>query len=291
MQTTEAVPSANLRQGTVSYYASDGSIVNLQPSDIANLDQGCLTSGTCPNGNGVSQAVLDLWNGKDRLPNGTPIPAYPLPNTVTSFGSDGLNILGYTFAAPQPTNLNTYLLKLDYNLTQNGNHRLFLRGDLQNDRTLAAPQFPGEPPSHILRNNSKGLFAGYTAVLSNTVINNFRYGFVRQGNEDAGSNPNSYVGFWNLSDQVSFASTTNVNVPVNQFVDDASWTRGQHTLQFGGNWRIVDDNRCSNAQNFFYGSLHPTWLFEGGIAGTGQDLDPANNPVLPPMDVTDFGYS
>jgi hypothetical protein len=60
---------------------------------------------------------LDLWNGKDKLPNGVQIPAYPLPNTNTSFGSDNLNILGYTFAAPQRASLNTYLAKLDYNIT------------------------------------------------------------------------------------------------------------------------------------------------------------------------------
>ena len=213
VQTTQAVPSANLRQGIVSYIAADGSTVALQPSDIANLDQGCLSSGTCPNGNGVSQAVLDLWNGNNTLPNGTSIPAYPLPNTNTSFGSDGLNILGYTFAAPQPASLNTYLAKLDYNLTQNGNHRLFLRGNLQNDRTLDAAQFPREPASQIVRNNSKGVAAGYAAVLSNTVINNFRYGFVRQGLGDAGSNPFSNVSFWNMSDQVSFARTINVERP------------------------------------------------------------------------------
>lgn len=153
VQATQAVPSANLRQGIVSYVAADGSIVSLPPAELTSLDS-CST--TCPNGPGPSEAVLNLWNGTDSLPNGTSVPAYPLPNTNTSFGSDGLNILGYTFAAPQPASLNTYLAKLDYNLTQNGNHRIFLRGNLQNDRTLYAEQFPGEPPSQILTNNSKG---------------------------------------------------------------------------------------------------------------------------------------
>jgi len=213
-----------------------------------------------------------------------------MPNTNTSFGSDGLNILGYTFAAPQPASENIYLAKIDYNISRNGNHRLFLRGNLQNNRTLVASEFPGEPASEILTNNSKGLAAGYTAVLSNLVINNFRYGFVRQGLGDAGGNHFSNIGMWNMSDQVSFAHTTNVNVPVNQFADDVTWTRSQHTLQLGGNWRIVQNNRFSNAQNFFYGTNHPTWLYEGGIAFTGQDLDPANNPALPPMD-PNFGYS
>jgi hypothetical protein len=154
----------------------------------------------------VSQTVLDLWNGKSSLPNGAPIPAYPLPITGSAVGADGINIDGYTFAAPQPENQNTYLFKLDYNVTQNGNHRVFLRGNLQNDRELFAAQFQGEPPSHVFRNNNKGIAAGYTAILSNTVMNNFRYAFIREGTSDAESNPYSYVGFWNLADPVSFAA-------------------------------------------------------------------------------------
>jgi len=278
VQTNQAVPSANLRQGIVTYCSSNCGLSNevdvtLQPGDIAALDQGCTG---CPNGPGVNQAVLNLWNGKATLPDGTPIPAYPMPNTYTSFGSDGFNILGYTFAASQPASLNTYLLKLDYNLTNTGNHRLFFRGNLQDDNTHVAAQFPGLPPSQLSTNNSKGIAAGYTAVLSSRVINNLRYGFVRQGLGRAGSNPYSYVGFWNMSDILSFERTVNVNVPVNQFVDDVTWTRGTHTFQLGGNWRIIHNNRFSNEQNFFYGSVHPTWLYGGGVAGTGQNLDPGN---------------
>jgi hypothetical protein len=293
LQTTQAVPSANLRQGIVSYIEADGvTVESLSPAVIKSLDAnpqpGC--SSTCPNGPGVSQAVLNLWNGQSTLPNGATVPAFPLPNTNVASGSDGLNILGYTFPAPRPANQNTYLAKLDYNLTRNGNHRLFLRGQLQDDRTLDVPEFPGGSPSEILQNNSKGIAAGYTAVLSNTVINNFRYGFVRQGLGQAGPNPFPYVSFWNLASQVSFDPTINVNVPVNQFVDDVTWTRGQHTLQFGGNWRIVDNNRYSNAQNITSASSHPTWLYEGGIAGTGQNLDPDNDSALPPVDQS-FGYA
>src|SRR5262249_50834961 len=151
--------------------------------------------------------------------------------------SDGFNILGYNFSAAQPQDLNTYLVKLDYNLTANGNHRLFLRGNLQNDRTLHPPNFPGEPPSFVTRDNSKGIAAGYTAVLTPSLINNFRYAFIRQGVSQSGSNPFSNVEFWDLTDQVSFVRSADINVPVNQIVDDVTWTRGKHTLQFGGNFR------------------------------------------------------
>lgn len=281
VQTTQAVPSAALREGAVSYLAEDGSTVTLQPSDIRSLDQGCLASGTCPNGNGPSQAVLDVWNGVTKLPDGASVPAYPMPNTPTSFGSDGMNILGYTFAAPQPASLNTVLVRLDYHLKADGSQSLFFRGNLQDDLTQGAPQFPGEPPSETLHNNSKALAVGYTVVLGPTRINSLRYGYVRQGQSQSGPNDYSSVSFWNMSDPVSWVHTTNVTVPVHQVVDDFTWTLGRHNVQTGGNWRVITNNRSSNDQNFFSASMHPTWLFEGGIAGTGQDLDPANGAFTP----------
>jgi hypothetical protein len=309
VQVVQPVPSANLRQGIVSYLcdavtdpgcstansavqvtAAPGVdptqqlLVTLQPSQISAMDQTCISNGTCPGGNGVSSSILNVWNGKASLPNGKAIPAYPLPNTSAVAGADGYNILGYTFAAPQPTDQNTYLVRLDYNLTQNANHRLFLRGDLQNDRTLYAPQFPGEDPSKVTHDNSKGVFAGYTAVLGSTLINNARYGFIRQGVGTDGQNPYSQVSFWNLADQVSFQRTINVNVPVHQFADDLTWSGRKHTLQFGANWRIVNNNRFSNEQNFLFGSPHPTYLGPNGtVAGSGNDLDPSilSNPGAP----------
>jgi len=314
IQVTQAVPSDQLRQGIVQYWCDTGInpntnlpldpncslnnsavhvsnpggssnaqqyLVALSPANLASLDKGCANPTpplvvTCPLGSGVNPAVLALWNGQGKLSDGQTIPAYPHANTTTAVGSDGLNVLGYTFAQPEPVDLNTYLVRLDYNLTTNGNHRLYLRGNLMNDKVSKAPQFPGQPPSNVSHDNSKGIFAGYTAVLSSHWINNFRYGFVRQGVSTDGRNPYSYVSMWNLADQISFARTTKVNVPVHQFVDDVTWTRGKHTLQFGANWRVIHNNRMSNEQNFFSASPHPTFFAPNGtIANTGQDLDPS----------------
>jgi hypothetical protein len=289
-QVTETVPSANLRRGILGYVASDGTTATLQPSDIASIDQGCLTSGTCPNGNGVSSAVLSLWNGNASLPNGAAIAAYPLPNNLSSSaaGADGINIQGYNFAAPVPSNQNATLVRLDANLTHNDSERVFVRGNLQDDTSSAAPQFPGQPPSSLTRTNNKGVSAGLTSVLSASLINNLRYSYVRQGVATGGQNPYPYVAFWDMSNQVAFTPTTNVTVPVNQFIDDLTKTIGNHTLQIGANWRIIENNRYSNAQNFTSASPHPTWLLQGGIANTGQDLDPAISPSLKPVS-PDFG--
>ena len=167
-------------------------------------------------------------------------------------------------------------MRMDFNATSNGNDRIFVRGNLMDDSISYAPQFPGEPPGKTGYDNSKGIFVGYTAIVSSHVVNNFRYGFVRQGVGTSGQNPYSYASMWNLADQVSFARTTKVNVPVQQFVDDVTWSRGKHTIQFGGNWRLIHNNRSSDAQNYFSASPHPTFFAPNGtIANSGQDLDPA----------------
>lgn len=305
-QITQTVPTATLRQGILRYVCNPALdakcalgtpgvsqsslappgdlLMSLTPGDLSSIDQGCLAAGTCPNGNGVSKAVLNLWNGGEPLPNGTVVPAFPLPNTNAASSADGINIGGYTFAAPTATNLDTYLLRTDFNITENGNHRLFLRGNLQNDFTKNPPEFPGQPPASTMRDRSKGIAAGYTAVLGPSLLNNLRYAFVRQSIASNGQNDYAQVGFWNLSDPVSFQKTVDVSVPMNQLADDLTWTRGKHTLQFGGNWRLIDNNRLSDANNYIYASMHPTWFLNGGIANTGQDLDPAISPVFPSVD-------
>ena len=86
---------------------------------------------------------------------------YPIPNS-TSGGGDGLNSAAYTFPGNDPTTLKTYIFKLDYKISADGNHSLFVRGNLQNDKESQPPQFPGLPPNSVVTNNSKGIAGGYT---------------------------------------------------------------------------------------------------------------------------------
>jgi hypothetical protein len=270
-QVTQVVPSDNLRNGIVSYRCTSGSpncpasnIEVLQPSDLATMDPNCSGQGTCPLGPGANPAVLAYMQ------------QYPHPNTDTV--GDGFNYRGFTFSAPKPGRLNAFVGKLDLNLTTNGNHKLFVRGNLQDDKsTLAVQQFPGLPPNVLESDDSKGIALGYTAILSTNLINNMRYGFVRQGFGDAGANHEHYVTLRGLAslNAPSGARTANVNVPVNNLQDDVTWTKGKHTIQFGGNWRIIYDNRISDSANYFAANTNPSWFLGSGIAGTGQDLDPA----------------
>jgi hypothetical protein len=289
-QTTRTIPSDTLRQGILlypcdssdptcvpgfvdpggNYSVSSSGIVTLTPQGLASTDTNCQSADNnpCPWGGGADPFVANI-NGQNP---GAIFEQYPHPNS-NALG-DGFNYLAYTFAAPTPTKLDTYILKLDYKLTQSGNHTIFLKGHLQNFHNTDAAEFPGLPPNDFFTNNSKGLFAGYTALIRPTVVNNLRYGYIRQGIGDTGLSASDFNHFRGLDDVQGFSNTVLTNVPVHNIVDDLSWTKGKHTLQFGTNLRIITNNRTGNAQNVSTADTNVFWLDLAGISNTGSSLDP-----------------
>ncbi len=285
IQVTRIVPSADLRNGIVSYDCTgddacpSGGIQTLTPEDLAAMDPNCSTpvagfpQGTCPLGPGPNPAVMAI------------LQQYPTPNTDVV--GDGLNYRGFTFSAPAPGKADTYILKFDFNLTRNGNHRAFVRAGLNNDHLAkksgsaisqtgdAGPEFPGMPQNLTLLNNSKSLIANYTLVFRNNLINSFRYGFIRQGVETVGLKSEHFVHFRGLDNSQGFDTSTASIVPVHNFADDLTWTKGNHTLQFGANYRRINSQRVSDSTSFFTATTNVSWLDNAGIANTGSSLDPA----------------
>jgi len=286
LQVTRVFPSDDLRNGIIHYMtcgagnptdcdSSQQTVATLNPADIAALDTGCVGNGTCPWGPGVNPNALAA------------LQSYPHPNTDAV--GDTLNFRGFTFSAPAPQRQNTFIGKLDLNVDHDGNHKIFVRGNLQDDNFVAdvtalppggsfadQQQFPGRPNNATNFDNSKGIAIGYTAVLSQNLINSLRYGFTRQGVGRSGIGDQPRVTFRGLDDPVGFRRSRFVNVPTNNLIDDVTWTKGKHTFQFGGNWRIINNNRSSDENNFFQTSSNPAWLKNGGIAGLGGDLDPGD---------------
>jgi hypothetical protein len=288
-QVIRDVPSSNLRDGVVTYPCQDatacpgGTIQGISgasysfapgtsavgPAQIKAMDQGCLVTGACPNGNGVNPAVLNVFN------------QFPQPNSHICPSYDGFNFSCYTFAAANPQNLNTTIAKIDYNLTKSGSHRLFIRGNYQTDRDSLPPQFPGQPAANILRDTSRALAVGYTAVLSNTVINSFHYGLTRQSQDNLGIENAPIVTFRGIDDlhpgvsttSPETSSTTKFHVPVHNWIDDVTWTHGKHTFQFGTNVRFINNVRETDASNFNNASTNPVFL-QQTPAGSGGSLDP-----------------
>jgi hypothetical protein len=64
-------------------------------------------------------------------------------------------------------------------------------------------------------------------------------------------------------------------VPVHNFVDDVSWTKGKHTLQFGVNLSFVRTSRSNTLSSFSSGEANPNFLPSTGIANRGIQGDPS----------------
>jgi hypothetical protein len=242
-QETRTVPTDSYRAGMLTYLDANNASHTLTQAQFTQIDSPCIAAGGCPGGPGPNPNVLQQFG------------LYPHANTG---GGDNLNTAGFTFSSPSPSTLNTSILKFDYNL--HDKHHLFIRGNLQKDVTAQAEQFPGQGPSSTRIDNTKGMAAGDTWTLTNALINDLRYGYVRQGYADAGTLTRDYVHFRFIDNINPQTATTVVNVPVHNIIDNVTWTRGNHTIQGGVNWRLVGNNRFTNANSFNIASTNPYWI-------------------------------
>jgi hypothetical protein len=268
-QVTQEVPMAGFRAGNLTYVSADGT-TTLDSAQIRSMDPNCSGNGTCPLGPGVNPAA-EAYYAQLPSPNGQQL-------------SDGYNLASYTFASPAPQSLNTLIAKLDYNIRDK--HRLFARANLQEDHTSSAVQFPGQPSNYRLIDNSKGIAAGDVWTITNSLVNNIRYGLVRQGYADQGSTNGNFVQFQNIATLAGTGFTSQiVSVPAHNFADDLTWIKGKHTLQFGGNYRLIFNNRSSDATLFNSATVTYELLAVGAIANTSVSGQPPAS-----LDPAGFGY-
>jgi hypothetical protein len=236
------VPNDTFRQGIFTYTRTAGGVATLTPDQIRPLD---------PGGIGVDPAVLQT------------LQAYPHPNDKTV--GDGLNTAGFRFNASAPLRWNTYIAKLDYRF--NDRNQIFFRGNLQNDHETTAsgiPQFPGEAPTSLYLENSKGYAAGWTSIVSPSFVSTFRYGYTRQGVENTGSLSAAYAYLNSITPLYATSTGLAQIIPVHDFHEDLVWTKGKHTLSFGAEIMLVDNQRASNSTSFSTAFDNALWLQDDG---------------------------
>ncbi len=255
-QVTQVVPTASYDAGTLTYQDDQNNNHILSSEQVAALDAGCTVCGTSayPNPPGPNPNALAYFK------------SLPVANGTTQ--GDGLNEGSFSFSSPNPVRLNTTIGRIDF--VPGNKHRIFVRGNLQKDVTGGTEQFPGQGPHDALEDNSKGLTAGDTWAISSNMVNDIRYGYVRQGFSDRGAGTGDYVDFRFLATATSESRTTITSVPVNNIVDNFNWTKGRHSIQLGGNWRLVHQNNATDANSYNSGSSNPYWL--GGTAPAPDDL-------------------
>ena len=247
------LPTASFYSGQLLYQNTSGGVTTLSPGDVATLDAGCTPTYTTSVPCGVNANVYNYYE---------PLFHAGMVGTSNTAG-DGLNNAGYIFVSPSPATLNTSIVKLDYVLSSK--QHLFVRGNLQKDTTQGAENLPGQAPFNVYDDNTKGIAAGHSWTPTNNLVNDFRYGFIRQGysNRGAGSGTGDWVNFRFLTQPTSQQRSEAVQVPVHNFIDTLTWTEGMHTITAGFNWRIIGNNRSGDLDSYSGGSTNPYWMYPG----------------------------
>ncbi len=270
------IPSDTLRDGIIQYLCDEGG-------------SGQLNTGSCPGGSvtgisGKSYQVAPGYYalgpsqlaGMDPLHIGPSTVAtqyfntYATPNVVGQ--TDYPNYAGYRFAAPTTLSENWYIARIDYNLTANGNHTLFLRGAARDDHNNSAPFLPGDAPESSNVDLSKGIVVGYTATLSPRLVNNFRYGLTHQSIGSLGNTDQPWVQMRDLDQGIVYSGE--FTAPVHNLADTLSWQKGAHNLQFGGNLLFIRRGSDSYGNSFSDALTNSDWLSSNGFAGKNSPLNP-----------------
>ncbi len=209
---TDTVPSSTFQQGLVGVLLKNGTTVELTPSQVQAID---------PLGVGENPYILNL------------LKQYPAGNDPRASPDLGLNFNELLFNAPEPLNNHAQVGKIDYNITSK--FTFSIRGTLNGASMVATPeQFPGQSPVSVLQDNSRGLSARLTYVITPNLVNTIDFGYTRLGNATTGTlNVIPSFGFTTLT------PTTRGNTrfaPTPNLTDDLTWTHGRHTLQVGANW-------------------------------------------------------
>jgi hypothetical protein len=255
-QVNQTTPTATYQAGQLLYPDDNGNTVALSADQFAMLDAGCQICNTAqyPNPPGANPNALAYFN------------SMPAANGTTL--GDGLNTGSYSFSSPAPLYQNTTIGRIDFTPSQK--HHIFVRGNLQKDTTDFTEQFPGQGPTDILVDNSKGVTGGDTWTISQTLVNDLRYGYVRQGFSDRGVGKGDYVVFRFITDTTAQTRTQLSNVPVNNIVDNLNWVKGNHTIGVGGNWRLIHQNHSTDSNSYNGASSNPYWL--GGNPPQPDDM-------------------
>jgi hypothetical protein len=248
----DTVPSDTLKQGIVEVLLKSGQVVQLGPSAVQAID---------PLHIGANPYILNLMK------------QYPSGNDPLASSDHGLNFNDLLFNAPAPLNNHAEVARMDYNIDNAGKHTLSLRGTLNGasqvpngagGSTSGLAQFPGGAPTQVLLDNSRGLSARYTYVITTNLVNTMSFGYTRLGQSSTGVEsviPN--FGFTTLETTNRPSSRI---APTPNITDDLTWNKGRHTIQAGFNFHQAQDITTS-------GSNEPSYSFRfTQLLGLGNDI-------------------
>ena len=290
------IPTDSLRDGVVFYKCKDTATVLTDcPAGSVTGISGKSYAIPVPitNSDGTHTAYFAL--SPSQITGMDPLKLGPNPTSLAYFNSfphpndngvgDGFNYSGFRFSAPLSDKKNWYIAKMDYNITRDAKQRLSWSGSLANETNPEHQYLPSSPAGslfnytsgeHTLLDYSRGFVANYSAVITNNLVNNFRYGYVRESIGNGGDSNQTYIIMRGITQGVTRSQA--FQIPSHNFVDDVSWTRGRHSLQLGGLASRYRNPRNSTLSSFSDGVTNASWLdVSGMLVKSGSDFNPANN--------------
>jgi hypothetical protein len=249
----DTVPSDTLKQGIVEVLLKSGQIVQLSPSAVQVID---------PLHTGENPYILNLMK------------QYPSGNDPLAAPDHGLNFNDLLFNSSAPLNNHAEVGRIDYNVDNAGKHTISVRGTLNGASQVPTPtgttnngglaQFPGQSPTQVLLDNSRGLSARYTYVITTNLVNTMSFGYTRLGQSNTGvENVIPTFGFTAL--QTTNRPSSRI-APTPNITDDLTWNKGRHTIQAGFNFHQAQDITTS-------GSNEPSYSFNvNTLLGLGNDI-------------------
>ena len=251
------MPLSNLGQGVLNYsYCLDPDCTATGQSSL-NLVQNQQVYSTT----GINQAALDALT--------TAAATYPSNDTTVG---DGLNTSGFRFNSTTPITLNSHVARLDY--TINSKQNLFARVNVIYDKQALTQYLPNAKTPEVW-NHPRGIAAGHTWTIGNNLVNNLRYGYTRQAFTQGGDSDGNDIGFRFVFQPNAQTHDLSRITPVHNITDDLSWIHGNHTWQFGVNFRKINNQRVSFANAFDNAITNPSFY-----AGAGENISDAFQAYL-----------
>lgn len=184
-------------------------------------------------------------------------------------GGDGLNTGGYRFNASVPVELNTHTARFDYSPLSNGSHLFSFRGNYQQDLGGIASFLP-DTPSDTTWSHPLGMAATHTWTINNNLTNRFSYGLTRLAFSNGGDSTENAITFRNIYTPKNFNYAFSRVNPTHNFTNDLTWLKGNHTMQFGTNIRIIRNKRSNLA-----------FAFDNGTANFGYYTNSGDDLLIP----------
>lgn len=248
------VPLAHLGNGEIRFAGTGPSCVNGQC--VVGLNE--LNTTIYPDAQINPVALAALKDAATR---------YPSNNTTIG---DGVNTGGFSFNAPRTIQENTHTAKFNWNISEN--QQMFARGIWQWDIASGTSAFPDTPATNLW-DHPWGIAVGHTWTLSSNMINNFRYGWTHQSFSNQGDSSDAGISFRFVFAPRLFARTLSRVTDTQNFTDDFTWIKGNHTIQFGGNVRLIENKRNDLGNAFDDAVTNPSFYDLSGAVVTNAFRD------------------